>query len=166
MKAVTDRPVRIRTTEAQIDAALAAARKRKATAARIVSASFDAKRDAIVVTLSTHSQLVVPRDAIVGFSTVDPADLADLAPQSSGFSVWSDRADAGVRVETLLEAAAGSTLLVSSAARIVAAHSSPAKAAAARANGRKGGRPRKGAPAHGLPAKPKPAASRKKARAA
>jgi hypothetical protein len=139
---VTARPARIRTTDAEIDASLAAARSRKNRATHIVAASFDRKRDAIKATLSNGAEISVPRKSIAGLATVDPAGLLDLASQASGFSVWSERADCGVRLETLLEAVAGSSL-VTIAARIVGATPSAAKVAAARENGRKGGRPRK-----------------------
>lgn len=134
--------LRIRTTDAEIDTAVAAARSRKKSVTRIVAASFDRKRDAIKATLSNGAEISVPRKSIAGLSAVNPADLSDLGPQTPGLSVWSERADCGVRLETLLEAVAGSSL-VSIMARIVGATPSAAKVAAARANGRKGGRPRK-----------------------
>lgn len=141
---MTARTARIRTTDAEIDAAVAAARSRKKTATRIVAASFDRKHDAIKATLSNGAEISVPRKSIAGLRTVNPAELWDLGPQTHGFSIWSERADCGVRLETLLAAVAGSSL-VSIAARIVGASPSAAKVAAARANGRKGGRPRKAA---------------------
>ena len=118
------------------------ARARAKTALRIVKGSFDLKRDAILITLSTGSEISVPRRAIIGLDKRNPADLADLHVQSPGFSLWSKQSDTGVLLETLLEVAAGPSL-ISIAAAIVASHKSPAKAAAARQNGRKGGRPRK-----------------------
>lgn len=128
----------------ELKAALASARKNAKNATRIVSASFDLKRGAIVVNLSTGGTLIVPRSALPGFDTARPELLRDLKVQSSGLSVWSDAADLGARIETLLEAVAGTTL-TSMAARRLAEQTSPAKAAAARRNGRKGGRPRKDA---------------------
>jgi hypothetical protein len=133
---------RIRTTNAEIDAAVTATRSRKKSATRIVAASFDRKRDAIKAILSNGAEISVPRKSIAGLRSANPADLSDLAPQPPGFSVWSEHADCGVRLETLLEAVAGSSLL-SIVARINGAKPSAAKIAAARTNGRKGGRPRK-----------------------
>lgn len=135
-------PTKIRTTDAQIDAALQRARRKKRTATRILAARYDQTQDVIVVKLSTEATLTVPRAAIPGFDTVDPAHLKDLTVQASGFSVWSEKADTGVRIEQLLQVAAG-PILTSVAAGILGKKRSRAKAASARENGRKGGRPAK-----------------------
>jgi hypothetical protein len=133
---------RVRTTDREIDAALRAARARPAEA-RLVGVCFDRAADVINVTLSTGTRLSIPRRLLPGLSALDSREMEDLAVQSPGRSIWSERADTGLRLETLLEAAAGTPLLLSSAARVVAGRTSPAKAAAARENGRKGGRPKK-----------------------
>jgi hypothetical protein len=132
---------RIRTTDAQIDAAIKHARENKKAGTRILAAHFDRASDTIVVKLSTKATVMVPRTAIPGFASIDPRQLADLTRQSSGLSVWSKAADAGLRIETLLQIAAGPAL--TTAGGILGRTSTPAKAAAARTNGRKGGRPRK-----------------------
>ncbi|HZO94797.1 MAG TPA: hypothetical protein VFB22_13720 [Candidatus Baltobacteraceae bacterium] len=138
------KPARIRTTDAEIRAAVAEARSRAKTATRIVSAFFDAKGDAIIVKLSTGGTLIVPRSKLPGINKAPAGLLGDLRAQKSGFSVWSDKADMGARVETLFEAVAGDAL-ATIAARLLAARTSPARAAASRANGLKGGRPPKAA---------------------
>jgi hypothetical protein len=133
---------RIRATDAEIDAAVSAARNRGKAAIRILEASFNLERDAITIVLSNGSEISVPRRAIRGLDKRSPSDLMDLEAQSSGFSVRSKRGDTGIRLECILEAVAGPSI-VSIAAAIAASHKSPAKAAAARVNGRKGGRPGK-----------------------
>jgi hypothetical protein len=132
---------RIRTTDAQIDAAIKRANAQK-PATRIVAAHFDQLSDAVVVKLSTKATVIVPRKAIPGFASINPRQLADLAPQASRLSIWSETADTGIRVERLLKIAAGPAL-TTIAAGILGGTSTPAKAAAARKNGRTGGRPRK-----------------------
>jgi hypothetical protein len=84
----------------------------------------------------------VPRALVPGWGSIDPRKLADLAKEPSGFGVWSETADTGVRIERLVQLAAG-TALATAAASILGQTSTPAKAAAARENGRTGGRPRK-----------------------
>lgn len=136
------KPGRIRTTDAQIDALIRKAKEHDKTATRILAARFDRKSDAVIVSLSTKATLIIPRAAIPGFSSIDPRQLVDLAPESPGYSVWSEAADTGVRIERLLQIAAGPTL-AAVAAGILGRTSTPAKAAAARKNGRTGGRPAK-----------------------
>ena len=136
-------PERIGTTDAEIDALSKLANEDK-NPTRILAAHFDQPSDAIVVRLSTKATIIVPRTAVPGWGSVDPRKLADLAAQSSGFSIWSEKADTGVRIERLVQLATG-TALATAAASILGQKSTPAKAAAARVNGRIGGRPRKAA---------------------
>jgi hypothetical protein len=131
---------RIRTTDVEIDAAIKRANGSKKTATRIVAAHFARSSDSIVVRLSTKATVILPRAAIPGFKSIDPLQLADLSPQASGFSIWSEAADTGIRIERLLQIAAGPAL-ATVAAGILGQASTPAKAAAARKNGRAGGRP-------------------------
>ena|SRR5579875_1651614 len=133
---------RIRTTDAQIRAAVAEGRSRAKTATQIVSAFFDAKADAIIVNVSTGGTLIVPRSKLQGIAKAPAGLLSDLRAQESGFSVWSDKADVGARIVTLFEAVAGDAL-GTMAARLLAARTSPARVAAMRANQLKGGRPPK-----------------------
>jgi hypothetical protein len=89
-----------------------------------------------------EATVIVPRAAIPGFESIQPRQLADLAPQRSGFSIWSETADTGVRIERLLQIAGGPAL-TTIAASLLGQTSTPAKAAAARKNGQNGGRPTK-----------------------
>ena len=132
---------KIRTTDAQIDAAIEHARQNKKAGTRILAAHFDRASDAVVVKLSTKATVIVPRKAIPGFASIEPRQLADLTRQSSGLSMWSKAADTGLRIERLLQIAAGPAL--TTAGSILGRTSTLAKAAAARKNGRSGGRPRK-----------------------
>jgi hypothetical protein len=139
----TQRRAQPKVTDAHIDAAIEAARKREATATKIVGARYDAEHDALVTDLSTGASLIVPRRAIPGFAKADPASLADIAVNPGAESLWSDTVDDGVLLDQLLEIAAGSEHIKTLGGRISGRARTPAKAAAARANGAKGGRPRK-----------------------
>jgi hypothetical protein len=132
--------VHIRTSDADLDAALARAKRAK-PGTKIASVVFDCAGDRVVAELSTGATISVPRCAIPAFRAARPEELADLAVDAAGYSIWSSKADVGLQIEGLVEAASGV------AVRDVAAHTlgrskSSAKAAAARANGAKGGRPR------------------------
>ena len=129
-------PARIRKTEEQIDATIKNARAGRSKATRIDEARYDATTDSVIITLA------IPRAAIAGFKTIDPGQLADLAAQKSGYSIWSEAADTGLRLERLLQVAAGPAM-TAVAAGILGQKRTPAKAMSARENGRKGGRPSK-----------------------
>ena len=130
-------------TDAHIDAAIEAARKRELVATKIVGAHYDAEHDAVVTDLSTGSTLIVPRHAIPGFAKAEPVALADISINPGAESLWSDTVDDGVLLDQLLEIAAGSEHIKTLGGRISGRSRTPAKAAAARANGAKGGRPSK-----------------------
>lgn len=140
---MTTRRASANITDAHIDAAIEAARKRESVTTKIVGARYDAEHDALVTDLSTGSTLIVPRHAIAGFAQADPASLADVTINPGAESLWSDTVDDGVLLDQLLEIAAGSEHIKTLGGRISGRARTPAKAAAARANGAKGGRPRK-----------------------
>lgn len=129
-------PARIRTTDEQIDATIKNARASRPKATRIAKARYEARTDSVIVTLA------IPRTKIPGFNTIDPGQLADLAAQKSGYSIWSEGADTGLRLERLLQVAAGPAM-TAVAAGILGQKRTTAKALSARENGRKGGRPSK-----------------------
>jgi hypothetical protein len=115
-------PARIRTTDAEIDALIKRANKDKKTATRIIAAHFDRSSDALVVKLSTKATIIVPRTAVPGFGSIDPRQLVDLAPEPSGFGVWSETADTGVRIERLVQLAAGTALATAANLRVGLRH--------------------------------------------
>jgi hypothetical protein len=133
-------PVRVRTSDADLDAAVARSKRAK-RGTKIVAVVFDSAGDRIVAELSTGATIWVPRRAIPAFGAVKPKDLTDLAVDAAGYSIWSSTADVGLQIEGLIEAASG-VAVRDLAARTLGRSKSSAKAAASRANGAKGGRPR------------------------
>ena len=134
------RPARIRTSDAEIGAALARAKRAKA-GARIMAVHFDTDEDKMIVQLSTGATISLPRRAIPEFKAIPPDALVDLAVDPAGYSIWSSAADAGLQIEGLVQAASG-VAVRDVAARMLGRSKSSAKASASRANGAKGGRPR------------------------
>lgn len=122
-----------------------AARGRETGATKIRHARYDARRDVIVVDLSTGSILAVPRRLIPGFARVRPGLVADLAITPGSEGLCSMNAADGVLLEQLVVLVAGERTVGTIGARINASRKTPARAAASRANGAKGGRPRKSA---------------------
>ena len=145
MKPTARQKARILTTDATMNKAVTAARRRDQKATKIRQARYDGKRDVVIAELSTGSTLTVPRRAIPGFERIQIAVLGDLEITSGREGLWSDNADDGVLLEQLVVLAAGEAMVGSIGARINATKRSPARAAASRANGAKGGRPRKAA---------------------
>lgn len=136
---------RILTTDAEMQRAARESREREKTATKIRRARYDAKRDLVVVELSTGATLMIERARIAGFAKASSAALADLAVNPGAESLWSNAVDDGVLLEQLIEIAAGTEYLKVLGGRISGRKRSAAKAAAARKNGMKGGRPRKNA---------------------
>ena len=132
----------VRTTDAQIDAAISSARGLKSGArAKIKSAYYDRARDVVVIELTTKATIEMPRSILPGFTAVNRADLGDLCVQKSGLSIWSETADVGLRLERLFGLVSGSAS-TSIAASVLGKKRSGAKAIPSRTNGAKGGRSR------------------------
>jgi hypothetical protein len=86
------------------------------SAAVIVDARYAKAQDAIVVRLNTGSTFIIPRRCLPGFERIAPVALRKIEIEAPGNALWFDAADIGVRLETLVIAAAGEDLVRSTAA--------------------------------------------------
>jgi hypothetical protein len=129
-------------SDMEIDQAIRRAQTHDRTATKILVARFDQQRDVLVADLSTGATLIIPRNALPVVSNVSADTLGNPTVEAPGYSVWFDRPDVGIRLETLLDVALGPPAR-DVAARALGASKSARKTAAVRANGVKGGRPRK-----------------------
>jgi hypothetical protein len=137
------KPAKVRTTDAEIDAAIERGRQHDERATKIVRAEYDRDRDQIWAALSTGASITVPRRNLPRFDAYQPADLGAVQIEPPGYGLWFDTPDIGVRLEALLRAAGGEGLIRSIAAQAMGSSKSEKKAEAARKNGIEGGRPPK-----------------------
>src|SRR4051794_20463623 len=117
---------------------------------RAESAYYDAKRDRVIVRLTTGIEVGFAPCEAEGLENASPDDLAEIEVEAFGLGIHFPRLDADLYVPALLEGVLGSKSWM--AARLGAAGGrvrSSAKAAASRDNGKRGGRPRKSAASTG-----------------
>jgi hypothetical protein len=103
---------------------------------------YDAKADALCLTLSSGVRLSIPRSQVPPLATAPSDQLAHLYPGNGGATISQDDLDVDVFVPGLLDRIFGRTVRANQGRRGGIASTS-AKARAARRNGRKGGRPAK-----------------------
>jgi hypothetical protein len=121
--------------------------RRRADGPAAVAARYDAKRDRVVVALTSGGEIAFPPRRAQGLERAKPSDLAMIEISPSGLGLHFPKLDADLWLPALLEGVFGSRQWM--AARLGARGGrvkSKAKARAARANGKLGGRPRKGKP--------------------
>ena len=134
---------RIATTAAEIRALGRRARATAKSLTAIVEARYSKAQDAIVVRLNTGATFSVPRARLPGFGRIAPSALRKLEIEPPGNALWFDVPDVGVRLETLMIAAAGEGAVRSAAAQLLGSRTSSQKAVSSAANGKLGGRPRR-----------------------
>jgi hypothetical protein len=121
--------------------------RRRADGPAAVAARYDAKRDRVVVALTSGGEIAFPPRRAQGLERAKPSDLAVIEISPSGLGLHFPKLDADLWLPALLEGVFGSRQWM--AARLGARGGkvkSKAKARAARANGKLGGRPRKAKP--------------------
>lgn len=104
--------------------------------------SYDARADALRLTLSSGVRLSIPRSKIPLLAKADPDQLAAVYAGNSGATISQDDLDVDVSIPGLLDRLFGRAIR-GNLGRRAGKVSTLAKARAARKNGRKGGRPKK-----------------------
>ena len=134
---------RVTTTDAEIEAAIAAANVREESRIQAVDAAYREDSDMIIVGLSSGVHLLIPRHVLQGLETATPKQLQNvhIVGASSGLS-WPDL-NVDHYIPGLIAGIFGSRNWMSELARRAGSIKSDRKTASARENGRKGGRPRK-----------------------
>lgn len=134
---------RVTTTDAEIDAAIGAARAYDELRPRAVEASYRSKSDCISIVLSTGVGLTIPRRLLQGLEDADPREVAKLELDDFGSALHWESLDVDHYIPGLLSGIFGTREWMSEIGKQGGASRSSAKKAASRRNGRKGGRPRK-----------------------
>ncbi|MHB8433393.1 MAG: DUF2442 domain-containing protein [Candidatus Tyrphobacter sp.] len=106
------------------------------------SVGYDARADAMRLTLSSGVRLSIPRSQIPPLVKADSEQLAAVYAGNGGATISQDDLDVDVFVPGLLDRLFGRTIR-GDLGRRAGKVSTVAKARAARRNGRKGGRPKK-----------------------
>jgi len=109
----------------------------------IVEARYSRAQDAFVVQLNNGASFTIPRGRITGLAKVAPATLRRPDIEPPGNALWFEAADMGVRLETLMIAAAGENAVRSAASQLLGSRTSEKKASSSAENGKRGGRPPK-----------------------
>lgn len=132
----------IRTTDAEIDAALAQASDFARVDRRLKAARYDPKTDRVVLTLDDDVLVGLPRKKLQGLQKAPPAALKEIEIVQHGTGIRWPQLDVDHYVLGLLNGIFGTRAWLASIGRQGGSSSSRAKVAAARRNGKRGGRPR------------------------
>lgn len=133
---------RVRTTDAEIDAAIARANAAERERPKAVAAVYSAADDAVIITLATGVQVAIPRKLLQGLQDATPRQLARIEIEGPGTGLHWTALDVDHYIPDVLAGVFGTRRWMSEIGRRGGRVRSAAKAAAARLNGRKGGRPR------------------------
>lgn len=107
---------------------------------RAINASYDMRRDRIIVELINGCSFMFPSFLVQGLADASPDELRKITLLGDGYGLHWEALDVDLTVPGLLSGVFGTRAHM---ARLAGRVSTPAKAQAARANGAKGGRPRK-----------------------
>ena len=133
---------RVRTTDAEIEAAIARANAAERERPKAVAAVYRAADDAVIITLATGVQVAIPRKLLQGLQDATPRQLAGIEIEGPGTGLHWSALDVDHYIPDVLAGVFGTRRWMSEIGRRGGRVRSAAKAAAARVNGRKGGRPR------------------------
>jgi Protein of unknown function (DUF2442) len=134
--------VKVMTTDAELDAALANARN-KSEEPRAASVKYWPNLDVLEIVLTNSEREVIPRERLEGLSSATKKQLANVRVEMLGTALsWPDL-KVDLYVPALLKGIYGTKKWMSELGRQGGRIKSAAKSEAARRNGAKGGRPRK-----------------------
>lgn len=132
----------IRTTDIEIDAALAQASGFASVDRRLKAARYDSKTDRVVLTLDDDVLVGLPRKKLQGLQGASIAALRNIEIVQRGTGIRWPQLDVDHYVLGLLNGIFGTKAWLASIGRQGGSSASRAKVAAARRNGKRGGRPR------------------------
>ena len=135
----------VRTTDAEIDAAIAKARVYDAYRPKAISATYRPADDKLVICLSSGVEVAIPRNLIQGLKTAPPSQVREVEVDDFGSALHWESLDLDHYVPSLLDGIFGTRAWMSKIGAQGGSARSEAKARAVRANGAKGGRPKKAA---------------------
>jgi len=133
---------RIRTTDVEIDAAIARGKLVDEREPHVLTATYDRRKDAVELRLSNGVELAIPRSLLQGLEDATLPQLENIEILGQGTGLHWPALDVGHYVRGLLAGVFGTKRWMEQR-RAAGSVSTPAKAAAARRNGGKGGRPKK-----------------------
>lgn len=130
----------IKSSDAQIDAAVERDRIARANEPRAVEARYDQTSGRVIVDLENGCTFAFPPRLAQGLDTATDEQLAAVEILGQGYGLHWESLDVDLSLPGLMAGLFGTRAWM---ARLAGQRTSEAKAAAARVNGAKGGRPRK-----------------------
>lgn len=131
------------TTDRQVNAALAQARRFAASDRRVLRAEYERKADLISLYLDDGIRVSIPRTKLQGLEKAEAGKLAKIEILGRGTGLHWPLLDVDHYVPGLLNRVFGTSRWMADLGRRGGSATTKAKAAAARANGKKGGRPKR-----------------------
>jgi len=131
------------TTDRQIDAALARARRFGVGERRVLRAEYGRRADLITLHLDDGIRISIPRTKLQGLQGAEPRKVAKIEILGCGTGLHCPLLDVDHYVPGLLNRVLGTNRWMAELGRRGGSATTKAKAAAARANGKKGGRPKR-----------------------
>lgn len=135
---------KVATSNSEIDAAIAAARK-LGKEPRAVSVEYAEALHLLIVKLDNGRRLAFPVEEVQGLAEATAAQLAEVELLGGGTGIGFPALDVDLYVPALAEGVYGNRAWMARLGRKGGKARSEAKRAASRSNGAKGGRPRKAA---------------------
>ena len=131
------------TTDDELQRALEAGRRRRATERRAAGVRYDPGRDAIELELTDGASVRLPRAMLPEFQGIPPSEMALLRVSPAGYGIRLEAHDISVSVHGLIMVLATSGDIAASLGKLGGAAKTVEKRESARPDGAKGGRPRK-----------------------